>query len=133
MLPQKCQACGRYFVVGEAGVAEGRAEQLRRRGLPTLTLGDILSDGMTCACGAEVCTDVWYSFDACFVCGRTLGKHFQWQEPRWNAAGNGIALMCRMCLKEENAQVRANKRRGGSGKRQFPEWDDGGNIVIKRL
>ncbi len=130
MLPQKCQNCGRYFVVGEVGIAEGKAEQLQRRGLPTMMLGDILSDDMKCSCGAEVRTDVEYSFDTCFVCDRALGKYFRWHEPRWNAAGNGIALMCQICLKQENKQVRADKKLGLDGKRQFPEWDNAGKILI---
>ena len=116
--------------MGDVGIAEGKAEQLQRRGLPTMVLSDILTADMKCVCGAEVHTEVSYSFDTCFVCGRALGKHFRWHEPRWNAVGNGIALMCQMCLKKENKQVRADKKLGLDGKRQFPEWDNAGKILI---
>lgn len=115
-------------MVGECGVAE--EERLQQRGLPTMMLGDILGDDIKCVCGAEVRTDVTVCIETCFVCGRTLGKHFRPHEPRWNGAGNGIALMCRPCFKKENKRVQVDEKQGLSGERQCPEWEANGEIMV---
>ena len=128
-IPQKCQNCGRYFVTGEVGDAEDKAELLQRRGRPTMMLGNIIGDDMKCVCGAEVRTEVTGSVETCFICARKLGRRWRPHEGRWNAAGNSLALMCQPCLKKEDKQITLDKKLGRDGGRQFPEWDDDGNIV----
>ncbi len=96
-----------------------------------MMLGDILGNSTKCVCGAAAFMDVETSEDNCFISERALGKHYRWHEPRWNEAGNCVAYICQTCLKKENKQVILDKKLGLNGKRQFPEWDDNGKIVVR--